>query len=57
MIELEAEQAVDMLEQRLRKGADLLFDMELRCEMADEYHRWLAHWSELLGEYEALQAA
>ncbi|MGH2442424.1 MAG: hypothetical protein ACRDFX_04605 [Chloroflexota bacterium] len=45
------------LEERLTRGADLLLEMEQRGELGVEYHRWLAHWLVLLGEYEELAAA
>lgn len=57
MIELEAERSIEVLEQRLHRGADLLFDMEQRGDTSDEYGRWLAHWTSLLEEYEALEVA
>lgn len=47
----------DTLEERLSNGAELLFDMEQRGEIGADYRRWMAAWTELLGEYEALLAA
>jgi hypothetical protein len=44
------------LEERLARGADLLFDMELRGDTGDEYVRWLSRWLELLAQYEATAA-
>lgn len=46
---------VEALEERLSRGADVLFDMEQRGEMGVDYQRWLRHWLELLEHYEALQ--
>jgi hypothetical protein len=45
------------LEERLSRGAELLFDMELRGETAGNYESWLQRWQELLIEYESLDAA
>lgn len=46
-----------VLEDRLTRGADLLFDMEQRGETGPEYQRWLQIWIELLDHYERVQAA
>ena len=49
--------SVETLEERLARGAQLLFDMEQRGEMGIEYIRWLNGWLDLLHQYERLQAA
>jgi hypothetical protein len=49
--------SVEALEERLARGAEVLFDMEQRGETDADYARWLARWEELLQEYETLQAA
>jgi hypothetical protein len=48
---------VDVLEERLQRGLDLLFDMERRGDLSSEYHRYLQHWMDLLDRYELLSAA
>jgi len=57
MIQVEAETAADVLEMRLSKGADLLFDMEQRGDVGIEYDRYLRLWQDLLEQYEGAQAA
>ncbi len=57
MIQIEAETAADVLEMRLSKGADLLFDMEQRGDVGTEYDRYLRLWRDLLEQYEGAQAA
>jgi hypothetical protein len=57
MIQMTEEAQTLALEERLSRGADLLFDMEQRGELGPEYHRWLRRWTELLAQYESLQAA
>ncbi len=57
MIQIEAEPAGDVLEMRLSKGADLLFDMEQRGDLGAEYDRYLRLWQRLLEQYEGVQAA
>ncbi len=57
MIQIEAETAGDVLEMRLSKGADLLFDMEQRGDVGTEYNRYLRLWQDLLEQYEGAQAA
>ena len=47
----------EMLEERLSRGAELLFDLEQRGEMGPDYQRWLQGWLDLLEQYEALKAA
>jgi hypothetical protein len=44
------------LEDRLARGADLLFDMEQRGDTGLDYARWLEHYEALLAQYEALAA-
>jgi len=43
---------VELLEERLVRGAELLFDMERRGEMGQQYTEWLHRWESLLVEYE-----
>lgn len=57
MIQMTEEAQTLALEERLTRGADLLFDMEQRGELGPEYQRWLRRWAELLDQYESLQAA
>ncbi len=57
MIQIEVETAADVLEMRLSKGADLLFDMEQRGDVGTEYDRYLRLWQDLLEQYEGAQAA
>jgi hypothetical protein len=52
MIQVLPESPMAMLEQRLERGGELLFDMEQRGDMGAEYHRFLAHFLGLLEEYE-----
>ena len=40
------------LDERLRAGITVLFDMEQRGDTGDEYRRWLQVWLDLLQEYE-----
>ena len=49
--------AVEALEERLERGVEVLFDLEQRGETDADYLRWLTRWTELLREYETLQAA
>jgi hypothetical protein len=48
---------VETLEDRLRRGIELLFDMERRGEHSGEYDRYLHLWFDLLHRYEELQTA
>jgi hypothetical protein len=48
---------IEALEERLARGADLLFDMEQRGETGPDYQRWLEGWVELLRQYESAPAA
>lgn len=57
MIQVKPESDVEVLEDRLSRGADLLFDMERRGEIEGEYERYLEHYTLLLREYEQLKAA
>jgi hypothetical protein len=41
-----------LLEQRLQRGAELLFDMEQRGDLGEEYDRYFRHFEHLLAEYE-----
>jgi hypothetical protein len=45
---------VETLEDRLRRGIELLFDMERRGEHSGEYDRYLHLWLDLLRRYEEL---
>lgn len=47
----------EMLEERLVRGADFLFDLEQRGETGPDYQRWLEGWIELLQQYEHVLAA
>jgi hypothetical protein len=47
----------EALEQRLHRGAQLLFELEERGETGADYQRWLAGYTELLRQYELLHAA
>jgi hypothetical protein len=47
----------EALEERLARGMDLLFDMELRGEQSDEYRRYLRFWTQLLAQYEGAGVA
>ncbi|MBV9282860.1 MAG: hypothetical protein JOZ41_22525 [Chloroflexi bacterium] len=42
----------EVLEERLTRGAELLFDMEQRGDTGPEYGRWLRGWLDLLEQYE-----
>jgi hypothetical protein len=46
---------VPSLEERLTRGAELLFDMEQRGDTGPAYARWLQSWVELLQQYERSQ--
>jgi hypothetical protein len=52
MIQVLPESPTAMLEQRLARGAELLFDMEQRGDMGPDYNRFLLHFLGLLEEYE-----
>jgi hypothetical protein len=51
------ETEIQMLEERLGRGMEILFEMERRGERSKEYERYLDRWSELLDRYEQLSAA
>jgi hypothetical protein len=53
MILVAPETDIQALEERLTRGAELLFDMEQRGELGTDYERWLAHYVELLGQYQS----
>jgi hypothetical protein len=57
MIQALPQSEIQMLEERLSRGAELLFDMEQRGDLGAEYERWLAHYVDLLERYRSLQAA
>lgn len=57
MIDSRTVSATELLEERLVRGQELLFDMEQRGERSGEYQRYLHLWRELLAQYERLQAA
>jgi hypothetical protein len=57
MVEMQTRNRQTLLEERLSKGADLLFDMEQRGDTGFEYGRWMDAWADLLTEYESLVAA
>ncbi len=48
---------VETLEQRLQRGAQLLYEMEQRGDTGADYQRWLVGYVELLTQYESLYAA
>lgn len=48
---------VEVLEERLTRGAELLFDLEQRGDLGMQYMQWLRHWEALLVEYEKACAA
>ncbi len=48
---------IERIEDRLARGAELLFDMEQRGDTGPDYVRWLEHWIDLLEQYEDLEAA
>lgn len=56
MSQFMTELRVDALVERLARGAELLFEMEQRGETDARYTRWLAGWTDLLTEYEVLDA-
>ena len=55
MVEMTTRQ--ELLEERLTKGAQVLFDMEQAGNCGGEYQLWFSAWSALLDEYEGLLAA
>lgn len=58
MIQVMPETETDALEERLYRGAALLFDMERRGDTATpEYERYLDHYTQLLRRYEGMPAA
>ncbi len=57
MIQAPVRVSEDALEERLERGAQLLFDLESRGDMGPEYRRWLHRWEELLAQYERREAA
>lgn len=44
--------AASSLEQRLTRGAQLLFDMEQRGETGGDYDVWRERWESMLHQYE-----
>lgn len=52
MIQVLPESPSAMLELRLERGSELLFDMEQRGDTGVEYQRFLMHFQGLLEEYE-----
>jgi hypothetical protein len=57
MAQAELALSVEALEERLMRGADVLFDMEQRGDTGPRYAAWLRQWVEMLDEYESRQAA
>jgi hypothetical protein len=47
---------VEVLYERLHRGAEILFTMEQQGDMGPDYVRWLQRWTELLEQYEASAA-
>ena len=56
MLDMHTQTRRDVLEERLTRGVEILFEMEQRGDTGDEYGRWFAIWSDLLREYEQLLA-
>jgi hypothetical protein len=56
VIDARQETRIEALEERLTRGAAVLFDREQRGETGEEYDRWLRGWLDLLEEYEQLAA-
>lgn len=54
MTQILVESPPEVLEERLARGAELLFGMEQRGDRGEQYQRWLAGWVDLLGQYESL---
>ncbi len=52
MIQILPDSPISLLEQRLERGGELLFDMEQRGDTGPEYDRFLAHFLGLLAQYE-----
>lgn len=52
MIQALPDSPIAMLETRLARGAELLFDMEQRGDMGVDYSRFLLHFLGLLQEYQ-----
>ncbi|MGI8826944.1 MAG: hypothetical protein ACR2JC_15130 [Chloroflexota bacterium] len=52
MSTLARQSAIAELEERLTRGADVLFDMEQRGDRGSRYEEWLRRWTILLDEYE-----
>jgi hypothetical protein len=57
MSQAAVEERVETLEERLARGATILFDMEQRGETGAQYSHWYERWAELLEEYESSYAA
>ncbi|HEX6506703.1 MAG TPA: hypothetical protein VF221_03635 [Chloroflexota bacterium] len=57
MIQIRPDTAASILEERLSRGSELLFDMERRGETGPDYDRYLAYFESLLEEYEEAAAA
>jgi hypothetical protein len=55
VIQVLSDSPITMLEQRLERGGELLFDMEQRGDTGAEYQRFLTHFLGLLEEYEETQ--
>jgi hypothetical protein len=53
MIQAMPDSPAAVLEERLTRGSDLLFDMEQRGDTGEEYDRYLRYFESLLEEYEA----
>lgn len=54
MIGVRPDNDIAVLEERLTRGAELLFDMEQRGEQGEDYLRWLRHYEDLIVQYERL---
>lgn len=57
MIQTVPELKPPSVEERLARGAELLFDMERRGDVGPDYDRYLRYFMTLLDEYEERNAA
>jgi hypothetical protein len=55
VIEIQTQTRQEVLEERLARGADVLFQMEQRGELGATYREWFVRWEALLREYEGLE--
>jgi len=57
MIDVRSTSPLAALEERLLRGAQLLFDLEQRGDTENGYPLWFERWVALLEEYESLDSA